>query len=217
MPDQPPGQPPERPAGQRADRQPDRRAAASRPLIVALVVVGILVVGLAVAGIVTRGMSGSAGSGGSTASGAPNPSATSTGPVGLAPVAAPQANSPSCTALLTALPAALPNGGTTLPRRSLLAPAPRAAAAWGDSANPVVLRCGIEQPPEFTATSEVLAVDGVSWFQVSSSGAATWYCVDRPVTVALTLPSVVGGTGPIQAISETISKALPAVPVHPGG
>jgi hypothetical protein len=158
--------------------------------------------------------------GGTDSAGPAAPSGTAvqgTGPVPLVPVATPQANSPSCAALLRALPTALPSGTATLPRRPLAAPAPPAAAAWGDSANPVVLRCGIEQPPEFTATSEVLTVDGVSWFQESSSDATTWYCVDRSVTVALTLPKVVGGTGPIQATSAAITAALPPVPMRPAG
>lgn len=194
----------------------DRRVAAAPPLIAALALVGVLVVGLIVAGLVFGG--GSGGQSGSAGSAVPSGTAgQSTGPVPLVPVAAPQANSPSCAALLRALPTALPNGAATLPHRPLAAPAPPAAAAWGDSANPVVLRCGIEQPPEFTATSEVLAVDGVSWFQESSSDATTWYCVDRSVTVALTLPKVVGGTGPIQAASATIAAALPPVPMHPAG
>jgi hypothetical protein len=39
--------------------------------------------------------------------------------------------------------------------------------------------------------------------------------VDRPVYVALTLPSGSGPT-PIQQISEVIDRAMPAVPINPG-
>jgi hypothetical protein len=180
-------------------------------LIVAIVLLAALVIGLVVAGVVATRQS-------SIGASTPQPTpAPQTGPVPLVPVDAPQAGSPSCGTLLSRLPAALPDAHSTLPRRPIAAPAPPAAAAWGDSANPVVLRCGLAAPPEFTATSEVLGVDSVSWFQVSGPDSVTWYTVDRPVTVALTLPSVVTGTGPIQTVSAVIAAAMPGVGVHPAG
>jgi hypothetical protein len=139
-----------------------------------------------------------------------------TGPVVLVPVDAPQAGSATCTKLLDSLPQQLPNGGSTLTRRALAKPAPQAAAAWGSADDPVVLRCGVEQPPEFTATSELLQVDNVNWLQVNGDDATTWYAVDRAATIALTVPGG-SGTGPLQTITATISKTLPAVPPHPAG
>ncbi|HEX5114449.1 MAG TPA: DUF3515 domain-containing protein [Pseudonocardiaceae bacterium] len=178
----------------------------SPPLIAALVLGVALVVGVAVAGIVLGP------SGGPAASTQPSATANATGPLLLVPVDAPQAGSPDCAALLRKLPATLANGATPLAARQLATPAPQAAAAWGGGDDPVVLRCGIERPPELTPTSELLDVDGVQWLRVSAGDLATWYAVDRPVVVALTLPGDVG-TGPIQDVSESVGATLPAKPV----
>jgi hypothetical protein len=174
----------------------------SPPLVIALVLAGVLVLGIGIAGIAL-------GTGGTGPTAAPAPA---TGPVPLVPVAAPQAGSAQCAALDAALPATLANGKTPLHRRPLVAPAPQAAAAWGAGDTPVVLRCGIERPPELTSTSELLGVSGVRWLQVTGDGAATWYAVDRAAVVALTLPDGLN-TGPIQDISAAISATMPAVPV----
>lgn len=177
----------------------------SPPLIVALVLAGVLVIGIGIAGIVL-------GTGGADSTAAAPPTAGATGPVPLVPVAAPRAGSAQCAALDKALPATLANGNTPLHRRPLATPAPQGATAWGAGDSPVVLRCGIERPPELTATSELLAVSGVRWFQVAGDGAATWYAVDRAAVVALTLPDGLN-TGPIQDVSAAISTTMPAVPV----
>ncbi|HKN97968.1 MAG TPA: DUF3515 domain-containing protein [Pseudonocardiaceae bacterium] len=179
-------------------------------MVVSLVLGVALAVGVAVAGIVA-GPGGGISAPASTSS-AP-PTASPTGPVLLVPVDAPQAGSPECAALLRKLPATLANGRAPLPARQLAEPAPPAAAAWGGRhGDPVVLRCGIERPPELTPTSELLDVDGVQWLRVSADGLTTWYAVDRPVVVALTLPGGIG-TGPIQDVSDSIVATLPAKPV----
>jgi Protein of unknown function (DUF3515) len=130
-----------------------------------------------------------------------------TGPVPLVPVDAPDAGSPGCASLVAALPPALTSGNSHLGRLALAEPAPPATAAWGDAGNPVVLRCGLPRPPELTETSALREISGVRWLPVSTDGRSTWYVVDRGVFVALTVPENVG-TGPIQEISETITKAL---------
>lgn len=140
----------------------------------------------------------------------------STGPMPLVPVDAPQATSAACTSLLKNLPDALPNSGAHLARRPLAAPVQPGTAAWGPGDDPVVLRCGIQQPPEFTATSETLSVSGVRWLEITGDDAATWYAVDRSVCIALTLQAGLG-TGPLQEVSATISGTLPPVPIHPSG
>jgi hypothetical protein len=181
-----------------------RTTSLSPPLVIALVLAGVLVLGIGIAGIVL-------GTGNTGPTAGPRP-APVTGPVPLVPVAAPQAGSAQCAALDTALPATLANGNAPLHRRPLVAPAPQAAAAWGAGDTPVVLRCGIERPPELTSTSELLDVSGVRWFQVTGNGTATWYAVDRAAVVALTLPDGLN-TGPIQDVSTAISATMPAVPV----
>ncbi|EUA14095.1 hypothetical protein I553_7217 [Mycobacterium xenopi 4042] len=70
------------------------------------------------------------------------------------------------------------------------------AAAWRarGTAEPVVLRCGLTRPPDFVVGSPIQVVDRVQWFQEmdtqagGQAGRSTWYTVDRPVYVALTLP-----------------------------
>jgi len=59
-------------------------------------------------------------------------------------------------------------------------------------------------------------VNQVQWFRLEDpqSPVATWLCVDRPVYVALTLPTGSGPT-PIQAMSDVIDRSMPAIPIRP--
>lgn len=140
-------------------------------------------------------------------------------PVALPAVPAPQAASPACRALDGALPQRLGD----YQRAPVTQPAPEGAAAWraGPGSDPVVLRCGLDRPAEFVVGSPIQIVDRVQWFQVRSeqqsagdAGRSTWYTVDRPVYVALTLPSASGPT-PIQDLSELIDRTMAAVPINP--
>ncbi|ETB36034.1 membrane protein, partial [Mycobacterium avium subsp. hominissuis 10-5606] len=97
-------------------------------------------------------------------------------------------------------------------------------AAWrtGPDSEPVVLRCGLDRPAEFVAGSPIQVVDRVQWFAVrpdpqsaGDAGRSTWYTVDRPVYVALTLPSG-SGPAPIQRLSDVIEQRIAAAPVNPG-
>ncbi|OBK74130.1 DUF3515 domain-containing protein [Mycobacterium sp. 1274761.0] len=133
-------------------------------------------------------------------------------PVPLVSVPAPKSASTECTALLAALPDRLGDY-----RRAQLAdPAPVAAAAWqaAPDEDPVILRCGLDRPAEFVVGSPLQVVAPVQWFELTEGDRSTWFAVDRPVYVALTLPSGSGPT-PIQEISEAISKTMPAVAPHP--
>ncbi|GAA3055262.1 DUF3515 domain-containing protein [Actinokineospora globicatena] len=138
-----------------------------------------------------------------------------TGPVGLVPVDAPDSASTECAGLTSALPDVLPNNGKTLPRLPIADPAPVGAAAWGDQVgDPVVLRCGLGKPPELTNTAALREVSKVRWLVIEGDGAATWFAVDRPVYVALTLPAGLG-TGPLQTVSEVVGQRLVAQEVRP--
>lgn len=137
-------------------------------------------------------------------------------PVALSTVPAPAADGPDCARLVDALPAQLGD----YRRASLVDPAPAGAAAWqrDDGGEALVLRCGLERPADFVVGAPLTVVDAVSWFRVQDSGdaeRATWFVVDRPVYVALTLPP---GSGPdaIQSVSTAIADVLPARPVAPG-
>lgn len=136
-------------------------------------------------------------------------------PVGLGPVPAPDAESESCTALLDALPEEL--GDFT--RAELLDPVPAGAAAWQSSdLSEVVLRCGLERPLEFDRAAALQIVDDVQWFEVSGAeqgiDASTWFVVDRPVYVALTVPNGSGPT-PLQDISAVVADVLPQQDIDP--
>ncbi|MEO3757205.1 DUF3515 domain-containing protein [Mycobacterium sp. B14F4] len=137
-----------------------------------------------------------------------------TQPVPIAAVPAPKATSAECEGLTAALPADLGD----VPRAPLLDPAPAGAAAWraGDGDEPIILRCGLDRPAEFVVGAPLQAVDDVQWFRVADGGGtrSTWYAVDRPVYVALTLPQDSGPT-PIQQVSAAIATSLPARPPDP--
>ncbi|GAA1334921.1 DUF3515 domain-containing protein [Saccharothrix algeriensis] len=139
------------------------------------------------------------------------------GPLALVPVPAPAAEGEPCRALLGRLPVQLVSNGATLPRRELAEPAPAGALAWGDARHePIVLRCGLDRPAGLTPTSQLRSVSSVQWLEVTEGSSSTWYLVDRPAYVALTIPAE-AGTGPIQDISTTIRDTLPATPVDTGG
>ncbi len=133
-------------------------------------------------------------------------------PVTIAAVPAPKADSPECAALMAALPDHLGDYRRAQP----VDPAPKSAAAWrADSdADPVILRCGLERPAEFVVGAPIQVVEPVQWFEVADTDRSTWFAVDRPVYIALTLPSGSGPT-PIQEISEAIAKTMPAKPIDP--
>ncbi len=142
-------------------------------------------------------------------------------PVAVPAVPAPEAATPACRALAQALPQQLGD----YQRAPIAQPAPEGATAWraGPDSEPVVLRCGLDRPAEFVVGSPIQIVDRVQWFEVpaqpqSASDAgrstSTWYTVDRPVYVALTLPSGSGPT-PIQQLSDVIDHTIAAVPIDP--
>lgn len=128
-------------------------------------------------------------------------------PVAIAAAPAPQAESAECVALMEALPEQLGD----YRRAQAVEPVPAGAAAWRaePSTDPVIMRCGLERPVDFRVGTPVQVVDDVQWFEVSQDGVSTWFAVDRPTYVALTLPSGSGPT-PIQLISTAIARTMPA-------
>jgi Protein of unknown function (DUF3515) len=140
--------------------------------------------------------------------------------VAIASVPAPKGDSAECRALLDALPEQLGE----YRRAPAAQPAPPGAAAWTADGEPIILRCGVDRPAEFVVGSPIQVVDAVQWFRVGEAGAgndpaadqgrSTWFAVDRPDYVALTLPQGSGPT-PIQEVSDVIAKSLPAKPIDP--
>lgn len=132
-------------------------------------------------------------------------------PVAVAAVSAPHVDDPACRALLAGLPPMLGD----YRRATVAQPAPAGAAAWAAvEREPVVLRCGLDRPADFTVGSPIQVVNQVQWFAVRSDDRATWYAVDRPVYVALTLPPG-SGPAPIQQLSDLIADTMPTVPIDP--
>lgn len=173
---------------------PDAGDGPSRRLLIAALLVALTAVGAVLAVAATRRI--------------PPP------PVAIATVPAPQATSPECRSLMATLPDRL----GTLERAAPVDPVPDGAAAWrpAGAGDPVVMRCGLDRPAEFTVGSPLQMVDDVQWFQIedSAAGRSTWVAVDRPVYVALTLPTA-SGPDPIQTLSAVLSRTLPAVPIRP--
>lgn len=137
-------------------------------------------------------------------------------PVALSAVPAPRADGPECAGLIGTLPEKLGD----YRRAPLVEPAPAGAVAWqrDDGGEPLVLRCGVERPADFVVGAPLTVVDSVSWFRVqdpSDADRATWFAVDRPVYVALTLPSD-SGPDAIQTVSKAVTATLPAQPADPG-
>ena len=130
--------------------------------------------------------------------------------VAIASVPAPKADSAECRALL----GAVPNQLGDYRRAPAAEPAPPGAAAWTAAGEPVIMRCGLDRPAEFVVGSPIQVVDAVQWFELADQGRSTWFAVDRPVYIALTLPQGSGPT-PIQEISDVIAKSLPAKVIDP--
>jgi hypothetical protein len=140
-----------------------------------------------------------------------------TGPLAVAPVDAPDAPGPECTALLAALPAELDGPDGPLPARPIADAAQLPGVrAWAAAPRPVVLRCGLPRPAELTPTSELLEVNGVRWLQIDDRlpepVQVSYIAVDRPVYVALTTPVDAGST-PLQHLSDVVRETLPATAV----
>lgn len=135
------------------------------------------------------------------------------GPVAIPAVPAPQAESPECRALIATLPERLGD----FRRVDTVQPTPPGTAAWRAEGNPVILRCGLDRPAEFVVGSPIQQVDQVQWFRLddADTGRSTWVCVDRPVYLALTLPTG-SGPAPIQTLSAVIDRSMPAIPIRPG-
>jgi Protein of unknown function (DUF3515) len=132
-------------------------------------------------------------------------------PVAIPALPAPQAGSPDCGKLMSALPQDLGDYRRATPAE----PVPPAAAAWQKADDTVILRCGLDRPADFVIGTPIQIVNAVQWFEVAESGRSTWFAVDRPVYMALTLPQGSGPT-PIQQLSDVIARVLPATPIRPG-
>jgi hypothetical protein len=174
------------------------------PMVIAISLPLLLAVVVAVIAITAR------------VGGVGEPAPPDTRPLAVAPVDAPDATGPDCSALLAALDGDLPGPDGTLPVRALAEPVPPGVRAWAATPRPVVLRCGLPRPVELTPTSALLEIDGVRWLRLDDGipdpVVITYVAVDRPVYVVLTTPAGVG-SGPLQQVSDVVRTTLAAEPV----
>ena len=128
----------------------------------------------------------------------------STGPLPVATVGQPAADSAACKTLMPQLPSTLAGA----PRRTLEGGGD-GIAAWGDPA--VILRCGMETPQELTCSSELSEINGVKWLPLSDdgSGETTFLAADRTVRIAVTIPSGTG-TSAMGDLSSIVGTTLEA-------
>lgn len=139
-------------------------------------------------------------------------------PVAVGAAETPDAGAAECIALTGGLPEEMGD----YQKVDLMDPAPESAAAWRSTtesdAEPIVLRCGVARPLEFTQGTSLQEVNNVQWFEIDGTAqgldASTWVAVDRSAYVALTLPSGTG-SAPIQGVSEAIKSAMPEQPIDP--
>lgn len=171
----------------------DEPGAPSRRLMIAALLVAVVAVGAVLAIAATR--------------------KAPVTPVAIAALPSAQAASPECRALMATLPDRLGD----YERAVAAQPVPDGAAAWGANPDPVIMRCGVDRPAEFVVGSPVQMVDDVQWFRLDDPDTrrSTWVSVDRPVYVALTLPTG-SGPAPIQTLSDVIARTMPAIPIRPG-
>lgn len=185
----------------------DAGAPPRKVLVTAVVLAVALVAGVGALGLFGQDADSGPGNGSQADAEATGPA----GPLPLVSIPAPEADSDACRRMLEAAPDHLTSSGERLERRELAQPAPSATAAWGRD-NPVVLRCGLDRPPELKRTSTLRQINGVQWLHVpdKTSPSATWYVVDRPAYLALTVPEGTG-TGPLQRISDLADENLKQV------
>lgn len=85
-----------------------------------------------------------------------------------------------------------------------------ATAAWGDP--PITWRCGVSKPSALTPTSQLLAVNDVSWLPIEASGGAAFVAVDwpsapDPVYAEVLIPDAYGEPGAVLADLSVAMRA----------
>jgi hypothetical protein len=180
------------------------RSRLSPPVLIAIALPLLLAVAVAAIAVVAR------------ARGVGEPAPPDMRPLAVAPVDAPEATGPDCTALLAALPAELA-ADEPLATRPLTDAVQPGVRAWAANPRPVVLRCGLSRPVELTPSAALLEINGVRWLPlddgVPNPTVISYVAVDRPVYVVLTTP-VDSGSGPLQQVSDVLRETVPATAVE---
>jgi hypothetical protein len=67
--------------------------------------------------------------------------------------------------------------------------------AWGDPA--IVTRCGVAEPTTYSATSQLLVVNGVSWYPEELQAGVRFTSLKTPELVEVSIPSAYESTADI--------------------
>ncbi|WJZ02475.1 DUF3515 domain-containing protein [Corynebacterium freiburgense] len=72
-------------------------------------------------------------------------------------------------------------------------------AAWtADGLEPVVLRCGVQDPPGYQPGVQLQQVNNIPWFEDTTlahgTTASTWYALGRTTNIAVSMPKTAGNT-----------------------
>lgn len=107
--------------------------------------------------------------------------------VSMGPVDSPDADSPSCTRIIDALPERTGD----YRRVGVTDPAPVGTAAYRDSGGTeLTVRCGVSVPAQFTTVSDLISHGGTEWLRIDDatpgSDLSTWYSLSRTPVVAVT-------------------------------
>ena len=88
-------------------------------------------------------------------------------------------------------------------------PASTRTAAWGSP--PVVLRCGVPRPAGLAADSELIQVDGVSWYLAEPSPPYVFTVVGRGTFVQVRVPRAVPrdrATAPLVDLADAVKDGF---------
>nr|WP_120491426.1 DUF3515 domain-containing protein [Corynebacterium lactis] len=130
-------------------------------------------------------------------------------PIPLSTLAAPQADS-LCTGLTAALPKEL-GGRHLLGADELPESLPKDMLVWGGTAaDPITLRCGVDEAPGYAVSKQLTQVGDIVWFNepsLSSGTAGTWYALGRERFVAVNMP-MSEASGLLPVLSSVIADNL---------
>lgn len=124
--------------------------------------------------------------------------AVSVEPHGLVP-----GSEPVCAALVAGLPDVVADAVAREVRDD-----PAGVAAWGDPV--IVLRCGVELPPEYRPDAQLAEIDGVAWLPVEGRGGTFFATVDRDPIVEVAVPDDYAPEGDVLAdLAAAINAHIP--------
>ena len=104
--------------------------------------------------------------------------------------------------------AALPDTIETVGDRRHVQPDSPLTAAYGDP--PVSVRCGVPVPAALSATSDLVEVDGVTWFPEELTAGWVMTTVGRAANVEIVVPDAQGPAPSVAAdLAATITATLP--------